>query len=285
MSNFLSRPFPGSGKQISIPRQGRRVHTIGIGVGVRAISDLIPTSEVTKDFPLVGSTTYKDCVPGNHNVDSTDFDNYICSELRDEGLREGGWFTRVIFGPNDLGPVFPDPDAIIVDVKWRTEHMTWHPILEKLAFTSDRSTAVTITNLKGVPKSYPRIRTQYSYRPGINTPTSVREDYYLSITPFDLSSFNIADFGPKPTEVSWELDPLGRDGSIGECLHKRTVTPFITRSGGLSNLYRRIFPETNQITWQDYPIDFEVSYEEPFYVGVLHTAIAPSLTKLVKIVT
>lgn len=281
---FPPRPFHGSGLTTPIPRQGRRVHTPGIGIGIRAVSDLIPTDSVTETYPEIGVTTYGTIKPSDTNIANQAFASYIACELRDEGLREGGWFTRVIYGPPNLGPVFPATGAVVYSTKWKSERVTWHPILKEIHFLPDRSSIVFVTDINGITTKVPRLRVQYSYHPGITVPTSIKEEYFLSLTPFDLDGFNIADFAPKPTEISWEIDPLGRDGTIGECLHKKQVTPIITQNGGISNLGQREFPATNETSWVDYPIDFEVSYEEPFYVGILSTAIAPTVSKLVKII-
>lgn len=283
MSGFgTRRPFQDDGLHTVTPRQGRRIHSPVQGINTRAVSDLIPTASVTETFPNLGVTVYSECQPGVQNQEATGFENYVAYFLRDEGYREGGWFTRVFFGPP---PAITYPATVTpLKTTWSSKTMLWDQILEAIAFVPDSSTSVQVQNSAGVVSLMPRIRIQYSIRPELEVPTTIREDWFVSPIPFDLNGINFADLAPHPTDISWEIDPLGRDGTIPRCLHKKEITPVATQRYGITNYQTRKFPETNQVTWQDYPIAFDVQEDPPFYIGVLKTAIAPSLTDIVKII-
>lgn len=284
-SPIPDRPFYDNGVHTVIPRQGRRVHTpfqgsILGGQNLVAISDLIPTAAIRLSWPLIGTTTYADTF-GNQNEGNSDYDNFILQELRDEGYREGGWFTRGIFGPT-ITPVFPSPAAAIIKTTWRTEMMDWHPVLEGLFFIPDYTTTIAITNKDGTVAFKPRTRVQYSIRPGLRHATTIRRDWYVSTIPFNLKTWEAET--PRPSSISWELEPLGQNGMIPECLHDDQECPGVTKARGLINAVARKIPRTSPITWVDYKLDFVLQPDEPpFYIGILETAIAPSLTPIEKI--
>lgn len=287
---LLKRPWWDSGNYTIVPRQGRRIHNPSLSAllnaglptqtNIIAVSDLIPTAVVTPTYPVIGTTTFAQLIPSNENQGQTDFDGYVVQYMRDEGYREGGWFTRVFFGPV-LAAVYPSAVVTPFRTTWDTEDMEWESVLEWIKFTPDYSTMVSISNYSGLIQQWPKIRVTYGFRPAIRHATTVREDWYISTAPFNLRGIEYE--GPKPSDVSWELEPLGQNGSFPRCLHKHVQVPGVSRANGITNYIQRDIPQTNFTTWSDFPLGFKLHSEEPpFYIGFLRTAIAPGLPPIEK---
>lgn len=264
--------------QILIPRNSRRVHTPISDVNFRGLSDLIPTAAVTNSYPVVGSTTYGALVPSNQQYQNTDFNSFILNKLADE-FRDGSWFTRAFFGdPNVPGSTTP-----VKTTSSYREH-SWNNVLESISFDPVPGMQVSVQSSSGAQLKN-RIAVSYTYRPGGTFWTQIITRWFLSLTPFNVENFDI--IVPQPTEVSWDIGDLGFSGSFPECLHDEVGVPSIFASDDFTGTnFHELFPPTNILSWQDYDFAFEVINEDdpdPYFIGALHTAIAPPMQEVIKI--
>lgn len=191
-------------------------------------------------------------------------------------------YVVYIFGLQPV-PTYPALGAVPFKTEYDCKPLTWEAILEGIQFVSDYTTLVPISTANGVISYQPRLRVQYAYRPSVTIDTIIRMDYFMSNAPFDLSGVTYDN--PQPTDVSWDIRPLGDNGTFPRCLHDIERIPAVSPTLGLlSGQVSRIFPATNTLSWIDYPMGFDLIQRDPNYVGVLRTAIAPPLLEIVKIV-
>lgn len=276
-----SYPFTWNETGLRAPAKARRVESLAQGSQLVGVSDLIPMAAVTDTWPVIGQTTYGNCNFMNVPVDAegnTHFGDYVLQKI-EYGWREPD-FARLYFTP-----VLTLTGAISTLVPFKTEWTSkvhqWHPILEKILFTDDEYLKVPIQTANGTLYK-PRVYVTWEYRSGVTDACKVRQDYYLSDRPFDLSSFTFTV--PQPTDVSWELGPLGQSGSMGSCLHPKVrVRAPDPRTAFAGSVYHEEYPATNVATWQAYVFDFEASsINGVAYQGILRTVYPPPLTSITR---
>lgn len=250
------------------------------GSQARVVSDLIPTAAITEDWPVIGVTTYGDIEWRNLQLDEngvSHFDAYVLQKTEADFHIED--FTRLYFVLTQVPNVVNDKPYL---TKWVYEDIIfWPPVLEKIRFTRDYNIEVEVETAAG-SIFLPKIYVDWKYRPAFRGHTRIKDEFYLSTQPFDLSGV-VFDM-PQTGDVSWDIDPLGQSGSMGECLHHRIPVPAAhPQTGFLNGIYHELFEATNHTSWQVYTFAFEVTeVSDVFYVGRKRTAYPPPLTPLTR---
>lgn len=273
------RRFLANIEGVPIPRDSsRRVVQPLSGINIVAISELFPSHAFTEAFPIIGQTTKAEMTYMNQEAPN-DFDSNILWEIHSD-FRDGGEFTRCTFTPPITTTYPADPNSFVKE-EWETVPHYWDPILEHIEFIDDDTTQVAVQDHKGNVKYVPRIRVRYAYRPGLEAASWVRKRTFLSNVPFKRGPrFNI----PQPSDVSWDIDPLGQSGSFPRCLHPKIDVPATSDASGLvGTSFSQRYPATNQLSWISYDLSFEVTESSPFFIGVLSTIFPPPLTPITKI--
>ena len=253
-----------------IPKDGREITTPIMGCSSKIVSCLYPTDGITDSYPIIGTSTFG-ALNSGEKPDPNYFSDYVLTSI-DRSNKTG--FSRLSF-------VKPMTDATtLVPFKpntYQSKMETWPAILLKFRQLEDPQLKVKIDTAFGT-KLVPRVYTQWEYIEGVTVPCKVVERHFVSDHPFDKRQLKISPNVTEATDVSWDIGPLGKSGSMGPCLHEEIkVRAAHPREGFSGSPYSQIYPATGVTTWTPFVYDFETKQVDQLYYGIERTVIPPNL--------
>lgn len=238
-------------KNITMPRNTRRVYCPIDGCDERVISDLIPVDAITPTFPQIGVVKYGE-IDFVNNPQDNPWADYVLRKIEPEG----DLYSRLTFS-RDIEADNPDPFATPFKVWSELKDKYWPPILHAIHFVKDKKFPHTTRAANNSIIEGYRLYKREDYTPAAREGTLYTYEHFVHSVKPKIPKYQC----PQTSRVSFHY--LGVSGEFPECLHDDLL--FKSEPGAIriesvgdesveavSVIPGQFFPATNFITWRPY---------------------------------